>query len=63
MNAVISLSFVYHLRFLDPVIAVALLASFVVYTVEYEKSDWYKFGRESLMLCFVEVSEEPRRNK
>lgn len=41
-------------KFLDPVIALALLASFVVYTVEHEDSAWYKFGRESLMLCFVE---------
>ena len=40
-------------------IALALLASFVIYTVEHEDSAWYKFGRESLMLCFVEVSEEP----
>ena len=37
-------------------IAVALLVSFVIDTVDDEKKDWYKFERESLMTCVVEVS-------
>lgn len=44
----------YIVNFLDPVIAVALLVSFVADTVSNDKSDWYKFKRESLMWCFVE---------
>jgi len=42
--------------FIDPVIAVALVVSFVIDTVKDESTTWYKFERESLMACLVEVS-------
>lgn len=42
--------------FIDPVIAVALLVSFVIDTVHDETTKWYAFERESLITCLVEVS-------
>ena len=42
--------------FVDPVIAVLLMVSFVIDTVQDEKTKWYQFGRESLMTCLTEVS-------
>jgi len=42
--------------FIDPVIAVALLVSFVIDNVKDESTKWYEFERESLMTCLVEVS-------
>lgn len=42
------------INFIDPVIAIALLVSFVIDTVQDESTKWYEFGRESLMACLVE---------
>ena len=42
--------------FIDPVIAVALLVSFVIDSVRDKSTKWYEFERESLMSCLVEVS-------
>ena len=51
-----SFSFVgFNFSFVDPVIAVGLMVSFVIDTVHDETTKWYKFGRESLMTCIVEV--------
>jgi len=44
----------YIINFVDPVIAVGLMVSFVIDTVHDETTKWYKFGRESLMTCIVE---------
>jgi len=41
-------------NFIDPVIAVALLVSFVIDNVKDESTKWYEFERESLMACLVE---------
>jgi len=41
-------------NFIDPVIAVALLVSFVIDNVQDESTKWYEFERESLMACLVE---------
>ena len=32
------------------------MVSFVIDTVQEETTEWYQFGRESLMTCLVEVS-------
>ena len=49
--------------FIDPVIAVALLVSFVIDTVQDESTEWYEFRRESLMACLVEVRTWRYENK
>ena len=56
VHKLISVKLSYFFSFIDPVIAVALLVSFVIDTVQDESTKWYEFGRESLMACLVEVS-------
>lgn len=44
----------YIIKFIDPLIAVFLIVSFVIDTVQDERTEWYEIKRESLMTCLVE---------
>ncbi|XP_068737675.1 uncharacterized sodium-dependent transporter YocR-like isoform X1 [Montipora capricornis] len=44
----------YIIKFVDPVIAVSLIVTFVIETVHDKETKWYDIGRESLMSCLVE---------
>ncbi|XP_067046195.1 uncharacterized sodium-dependent transporter YocR-like [Acropora muricata] len=44
----------YIIKFVDPLIAVFLIVSFVIDTVQDKNTEWYEIKRESLMICLVE---------
>lgn len=44
----------YIIKFIDPLIAVFLIVSFVIDTVQDKRTKWYEMKRESLMICLVE---------
>lgn len=44
----------YIIKFIDPLIAVFLIVSFVIDTVQDKNTEWYEIKRESLMICLVE---------
>lgn len=44
----------YIIKFIDPLVAVFLIVSFVIDTVQDKNTEWYEIKRESLMTCLVE---------